>query len=100
MAIYRIVTPPVPFVGGLDGEQVRRVAFASSEGGAKAIRRAFAEAHGLKLQEVEYAPIDLRPGKSGFIDYMNAFHAMAPASYEPEGYPKVGVKKVKKPAKK
>lgn len=90
MTIYRVVTPPV---NKLDGEQklvssAVHVRFAPSEGAAKKFRRELAEAHGFKLNEVRYAGIDLKTGKAGFVAYMNAFHAQAPADYVPAGYPK------------
>lgn len=91
MSIYRIATPPVPQEGdGGGGAQVVHVRFAPSERLAKAARRELAEEHELKLNEIEYSEVDIRRGKSGVLEYLNAFHTQAPANYEPPGYPKGG----------
>ena len=105
MPIYKVVTPAVK--DEETGQRVQHVRFASAEGAAKKFRRELAEAHDFKLAQVEYAPIDLKGGKAGVIAYLNAFHAQAPADYEPVGYPKAEPAKktpaktsAKKPAKK
>lgn len=96
MSIYRVTTPPMTSVVNEISSRIVHVRFAPSEGGAKQHRRELAEAYGFKLADVLYAPIDLKPGKAGFIEYMNAFHAQAPADYKPAGY----IKAAKAPAKK
>lgn len=101
MSIYRVATPEVPPVGSVQGlPGVIHVRFAPSEGAAKKFRRELAEKNALKLDEVKYEPIDMKGGKAGFIAYMNAFHAQAPASYEPAGYDKPAPKKAAKKAAK
>ena len=89
MSIYRVATPASP-------AKKIHVAFGSSEGAARAARRELAEAHGFKLGDVAYAPIDLQPGKAGLIAYLNAFHAEVPADYVPAGYAKEAAKSGKK----
>ena len=83
MAVYKVTTPAVAVEGAGD---VSHVAYAGSSGAAKRARKAFAEAHGFKLNDIEITEAPTRSGKSGLIAYLNAFHAQVPATYKPAGY--------------
>lgn len=92
MSIYQVATPAV----GDAGSQVVHLRYSPSETQARKARRELAEAHGLKLDEVMYKAIDVKPGKAGLIAYLNSFHAQVPASYVAEGYPDVKKSTAKK----
>ena len=78
MAIYKVVTPPV--------EGVVHVLHTPSMSSAKAARRGFMEGFGLKLNDITIEEAPVNRGKTGTIDYLNAFHAQLPATYVPAGH--------------
>jgi len=91
MTIYRVATPPVD---KLDGDQklvdsIVHVRFAPSDSAARKFRRELAKMCSFKLDDVSISTVDVKLGKTGFIAYMNAFHAQAPAGYSPAGYAKL-----------
>jgi len=88
MPIYRIATPAVA--------GIIHVRWGNSTKTAKLARRELSEAHELKLNEVEFAAVDLRRGKAGLVEYLNGFHAQLPEEYKPAGYGKAAAAKTKK----
>ena len=53
------------------------VGWASSDGGARKVRRALAEQHGLRpLADVDYAPVEVPTSKGGLIDWLNDHHVV------------------------
>lgn len=87
MSVYRVATPAVPNTADASGgSSVVHVGWASSARGARGLKAELAESSGCKASEIVVEEVETRKGKSGLIEYLNAFHTQVPGGYEPPGY--------------